>query len=115
MTSRTLPAADVIEAWRTRIDAICATLPEVSIGASMNEHSAYEVRGKKFAYYLVDHHGDGRIAINCKAEPGVQGLLIDADPSRFYVPAYLGPPRLDRPRLRPVRAGSGRGVAAVAR
>ena len=91
MTSRTLPSPTIIEAWRARVGAICTDFPETTAPPPINGHSAYEVRGKKFAYYLIDHHGDGRVAINCKAEAGVQGLLIDADPSRFYVPAYLGP------------------------
>jgi hypothetical protein len=74
---------------RERLVQICAALPEVDI--SGDQHLAFRVRKKTFAYYLNDHHGDGRIALCCKAYPGDQEHLIAWDPARFYVPAYLGP------------------------
>ena len=39
---------------------------------------------------LTDHHGDGRFAIWCAAGEGVQQLLVEADPERFFVPPYVG-------------------------
>jgi phosphoribosylglycinamide formyltransferase-1 len=54
-------------------------------------HASFSVRGKKFAYFLDDHHGDGIVAVTCKAAPGVNRALIDADPERFYMPSYVGP------------------------
>ena len=49
------------------------------------------VRGKRsFAMVLDDHHGDGRFAIWCAAPAGVQALLVEADPERFFVPPYVG-------------------------
>lgn len=63
-----------------------------------------DVAGRKkiFAYYLYDHHGDGRIAVWCKASPGEQGRLVEENPRRYFVPSYLGPRgwvgvRLDMP------------------
>jgi phosphoribosylglycinamide formyltransferase-1 len=53
-------------------------------------HWSYAVRGKKFAYYLDDHHGDGRVAVTFRAAPGEQARLVAADPARFFVPAYMG-------------------------
>ena len=49
------------------------------------------VGGKKFAYVSIDHHGDGRTAMLVKIS-GVeeQAMLIDADPERYYRPAYFG-------------------------
>lgn len=52
--------------------------------------------------YMDDHHGDGRLALWCKAAPGAQEVLIQADPERFFVPPYVGKQgwigvRLDRP------------------
>ena len=38
-----------------------------------------------------DHHGDGRTALWLNAEEGVQALLVQADPERFFVPPYVGP------------------------
>ena len=40
--------------------------------------------------FTNDHHGDGRLAIWCAAPPGVQGLQVDAEPERFFVPPYVG-------------------------
>ena len=39
---------------------------------------------------LTDHHGDGRFAIWCAAPEGMQKMLVDADPERFFVPPYVG-------------------------
>ena len=39
---------------------------------------------------LDDHHGDGRFAIWCAAGDGVQGMLVGADPERFFRPPYVG-------------------------
>jgi hypothetical protein len=49
------------------------------------------LRGKRFAWFLVDHHGDGRLALWVKAPAGDQQALTSADPERFFVPPYLGP------------------------
>jgi phosphoribosylglycinamide formyltransferase-1 len=72
------------------VTAICQSLPEARATSRTGQHSAFEVRGKRFAYYLVDHHGDGRVAINCKVAPGAQAALIGSDPARYFMPAYLG-------------------------
>ncbi len=77
------------EQRREQLIQICAALPEVDI--SGDQHLAFRVRKKTFAYYLNDHHGDGRIALCCKAYPGDQEMLVALDPARFYVPSYLGP------------------------
>ncbi|WP_374412249.1 phosphoribosylglycinamide formyltransferase [Novosphingobium colocasiae] len=49
------------------------------------------IKGKKFAYFTADHHGDGRIALLVKIS-GVeeQALLIERDEERFFRPAYFG-------------------------
>jgi hypothetical protein len=74
---------------RNQVRAIVQKLPEANIREG--QHDAFDVRGKRFAYYLDDHHGDGRLAICCKAAPGVQELLVDARPDHFFRPSYLGP------------------------
>jgi predicted DNA-binding protein (MmcQ/YjbR family) len=72
-----------------RLSAICLDLPEAQREDS-GKHSAFRVRGRTFAYYLDDHHGDGIVGLNAKAAPGVADRLIDSEPGRFYRPAYLG-------------------------
>jgi formyltetrahydrofolate-dependent phosphoribosylglycinamide formyltransferase len=49
------------------------------------------VKGKKFAWVSVDHHGDGKTALLAKISgPDEQAQLIDLDPERYYRPAYFG-------------------------
>ena len=51
---------------------------------------AFKIRGRTFVYQLVDHHGDGIVAINCKVAPGEAAELVRNGPERFHIPAYLG-------------------------
>jgi hypothetical protein len=72
-----------------RVREICGELPEVTEGEKHGP--CFQVRGKTFVMFMDNHHGDGRLAIWCKAPPGAQGMLVESDPSRFFVPPYLGP------------------------
>ena len=48
-------------------------------------------RGRRsFATVWRNHHGDGRLALICAAPPGMQAMLVEADPERYYVPPYFG-------------------------
>lgn len=68
---------------------ICLALPETSERPSHGEPTFF-VRGKRsFATLWDDHHGDGRLALICAAPAGMQATLVDADPDRFFVPAYV--------------------------
>ena len=75
---------------RQRLVEVCLTLPEVTQEIVGDEHIAFRVRKKIFAYYLFDHHGDGIIAFCCKSSLSEQRRLIRDDPECFFVPAYLG-------------------------
>jgi hypothetical protein len=84
----------------TRLTKICLALPE-SARKIQYSHAAFTVGKRTFAYFLSNHHGDGIIAVTCKALPGDNTALIRANPDRFYMPAYIGPRgwvalRLDR-------------------
>ena len=49
------------------------------------------VRGKRpFVMVLTDHHRDGRFALWCAAGQGIQQMLVEAEPERFFVPPYVG-------------------------
>jgi len=82
------PAEDV----KARLVAIADRLPEVlrRPGGEGGRHLAFTVGKKTFAYFTDDHHGDGRLALICRAPGGDQAALVSADPSRFFVPPYLG-------------------------
>ena len=76
-------------AARERIGSVAEALPGVT-RADEHGHSGWLVRGRRFAWLLVDHHGDGRLALCVKAPPGEQEALVAAEPERCFVPAYLG-------------------------
>jgi hypothetical protein len=78
------------DAALTRIRKICLGLPETSERLSHGAPTFF-VRGKRaFTMVLSNHHGDGRFAIWCAAPDGMQTLLVEADPERFFVPPYVG-------------------------
>ena len=77
------------EVPRARVREACLAFPESHEVVQNPVHSAFEVNGKRFAYFLNSHHGDGVVGLTCKALPGVAGTLVDADPVRFYLPAYM--------------------------
>jgi hypothetical protein len=83
-----------------RIRALCLALPGAAEGTN-HGRPCFTVRGKTFVMFMDDHHGDGRVAIWCKATPEAQRMVVDSDPERFFVPPYVGPrgwigARLDR-------------------
>jgi predicted DNA-binding protein (MmcQ/YjbR family) len=68
---------------------ICLALPEATEKEAWGEPT-FRVRDKLFAMFSNNHHGDGRIAVWCKAPPGVQEIVVSAVPTRFFVPPYVG-------------------------
>jgi hypothetical protein len=92
------------DARRERLLALCRSLPGASADRAGVDHLAFKVGKRIFAYYTYDHHGDGMIALLCKAPPGEQARLVKEDPTRYFVPPYVGPRgwvgvRLDTPRV----------------
>jgi hypothetical protein len=71
-----------------RLRRICVALPEVTEKVSHGE-AAWFVSGKQFAN-TSDHHHDERLAVWCAAPEGLQGMLVQADPVRFFRPPYVG-------------------------
>jgi predicted DNA-binding protein (MmcQ/YjbR family) len=72
----------------TRITEIALALPEAS-RLVHGSHAQFLVRKKTFAYFLDNHHGDGIVSIACKVMPGENKALAEAQPRRFYLPAYI--------------------------
>ena len=72
-----------------RLREICLALPEVSERLSHGSPTFF-VANRVFVMYLDDHHGDGRLAIWCAAPLGVQGMLLEAEPARFFYLPYVG-------------------------
>ena len=83
--------------------ALCLALPQAGHEAR-GDHVTYRVRGKVFAYYLDNHHGDGIVSVCVKSERGDNEDRARVAPQRFYLPDYIGPRgwfgmRLDRGRV----------------
>jgi hypothetical protein len=72
----------------TRLTKIALALPEAT-RQIYGSHAQFLVRKKTFAYFLNDHRGDGIVAVTGKVLPGDNKALAEAQPRRFYLPAYI--------------------------
>lgn len=72
------------------LSKICLSLPE-AVRRDLNGHADFRVRGKVFAYFLNNHHGDGIISVCCKSALGENVDRASREPARFYLPPYIGP------------------------
>ena len=76
---------------RDRVRELAMALPEADEVTSHGMPCFGIVKGKKFAYFTEDHHGDGKIALLVKISGGEeQAMLIELDEERYYRPAYFG-------------------------
>jgi predicted DNA-binding protein (MmcQ/YjbR family) len=75
-----------------KLRALCLALPEAHEVIAWGEPT-FRIRNKMFATFAspTNHHGGGRPAVWIKASPANQQLMIDADPSRYFSPPYVGP------------------------
>jgi hypothetical protein len=73
-----------------RLREICLALPETSERLSHGAPTFFIRDKRAFLMVLTDHHGDGRFAIWCAAADGMQAMLVEADPDKFFVPPYVG-------------------------
>jgi hypothetical protein len=71
-----------------RLTEIALSLPETK-RQIYGSHAQFLVRKRTFAYFLDNHHGDGIVAVTCKVLPGDNKALAEAQPARFYLPAYI--------------------------
>ncbi len=78
------------DAALTHVRKICMALPETVEKLSHGAPTFFAGGKKTFLMFHDDHHGDGRLAIWCTAPAGVQATLVDEEPDRFFVPAYVG-------------------------
>jgi hypothetical protein len=72
-----------------RIRRVCASLPETTEKLSHGEPTFF-VRKKVFAMLSNNHHNDGHVAVLLPAPAGIQAVLIEASPEKFYRPPYVG-------------------------
>lgn len=72
----------------TRVTEIALSFPETTLQL-WGSHAQFLIRKKTFAYFLNNHHGDGIVGITGKALPGDNKALVEAQPRKFYLPAYV--------------------------
>jgi hypothetical protein len=72
-----------------RVRAICLGFPAAEEKLSHGTPS-FHVRGKMFVMFADNHHDDGRVAVWCKAAPDEQKRLVASEPTRYFVPPYVG-------------------------
>jgi hypothetical protein len=88
-TAKRAKAASVPASMR-KLRALCLALPGATEQEAWGEPT-FRVGGRMFAMHSGQHPGHGpERALLCKAPPGVQGMLVSADPGRFFVPRYVG-------------------------
>ena len=75
-------------AVRPRLIEMVGRIPGATTTAIL-AHLRLDADGNKFGWYMVDHHGDGRVDLHCKAAPGVAQILIESKPTVFHTPAYV--------------------------
>ena len=68
----------------TRLRKICLALPQAYEQETWDDPT-FRVNGKIFVLGR-----EGGTAFWCKAPPGSQHVLVNADPRRFFVPPYVG-------------------------
>jgi hypothetical protein len=73
-----------------RLRELCLGLPETSERLSHGAPTFFVRQKRAFVMVMTDHHGDGRFALWCAAPEGMQKMLVEADPERFFVPPYVG-------------------------
>lgn len=73
-----------------RVRRICLSLPEATEKIAWGAPT-FRAKGKMFAMFMNNHHGSERIELWLHAPPGAQGMLVESDPERYFVPPYQGP------------------------
>jgi predicted DNA-binding protein (MmcQ/YjbR family) len=66
---------------------ICLALPEATEEV-MRRGPSYRVADKIFA---LERPQEDRLALWCKVPEGSREILLQAEPTRFFIPPYFGP------------------------
>jgi hypothetical protein len=72
-----------------RVRRICLALPGTWEKISHGEPTWF-VGKKVFAMFSNNHHNDGHVAVTLPAAIGIQEMLIEKSPGKFYSPPYVG-------------------------
>lgn len=83
------PKPDAGEQCVERVRRICLSLPAAWEKISHGEPTFF-VGKKVFAMCSINHHNDGHFAVTIPAAIGIQAMLIERSPEKFYRPPYVG-------------------------
>ncbi len=72
-----------------RVHRICAALPETTEKLSHGEPTFF-VGKKVYVMFANNHHSDGHIAVWLPVAAGLQSVLIETSPQKFFHPPYVG-------------------------
>lgn len=72
-----------------RVRRLCSALPETTEKLSHGEPTFF-VKKKVYAMFANNHHNDGHIAVWIPAPTGMQEVLTQAAPEKFFKPPYVG-------------------------
>jgi len=74
-----------------RLRALCLALPEAEERTTWDTQT-FRIRAKIFAMHVPARElgREPGAALWCKAPKGVQHLLVEADPDKFFCPPYVG-------------------------
>ena len=70
----------------SRLRAICLALPEAN-EELMRRGPSYRVANKIFA---LERAWNDWLALWCKVPHGSRGIMLEAEPGRFFIPPYFG-------------------------
>ncbi len=75
-----------------KVRALALAMPEADERLSHGAPGFFVKKGRFFAYFWHDHHGDGEtVAIVKTTGRDEQAMLIEKDPDCYYSPPYMGP------------------------
>ncbi len=79
------------ESVLAQVRELCLALPGAVEKVSHGAPTFFIEKGKVFACFTHNHHGDDRTAVQVKTS-GLeeQAMLVEADPDHYYVPPYVG-------------------------
>lgn len=75
----------------TAVRELCLAFPEVEEFESHGSPNFRARKGKVFAVWALNHHGDGHVALWLNTPAAEQSRLIASAPGHLFKPQYVGP------------------------
>lgn len=72
------------------IEDLFLQLQDVERSQNHDRFVKYAIRNKTLATYVINHHGDGLVALWLKVPQDMQQTLVEMDKDLFFVPPYVG-------------------------